>query len=165
MTRVRFLVLLPFLVAATHLHNEAAKVRDLVVPSGWTATSPSSDARLIGAWENKDGARMSLVAERVKDGVTASALLADARSTLARQGFKDLAGYAERPGADGRERARLDGSLDGGRVVMHQLYVVADGFGYVLTVAGASKKAPELKRAFDEVSSTLAVGDGVLPSK
>ncbi len=61
-----FVALLPFLVAAGRpFRNDAAKVRGFDPPVGWEAQPVGSYARLVGAWETKDGARMTLVSQRV----------------------------------------------------------------------------------------------------
>jgi hypothetical protein len=59
--------------------------------------------------------------------------------------------------ADG-DRVRLEATLDDGRRLVRQLYAVADGFGYVVTMVGPMARAPQLRRDFDEAAGSLAVG-------
>ena len=62
--------LLPFLVAAggQRFRNDAMKVRGFEAPLGWEQQPVGSYARLLAAWETKDGGRMTLVAQKVKEG-------------------------------------------------------------------------------------------------
>ena len=91
-----FVSLLPFLVAAggRPYHNDAMKVRAFEAPLGWEPQPVGSYARLLAAWETKDGGRMTLVAQAVKPGTTARGLVAESRPALDRQRFRDLQAVA-----------------------------------------------------------------------
>ena len=153
--------LLPFLVAAggRPFHNDAMKVRGFEAPLGWEPQPVSSYARLLAAWETKDGGRMTLVAQKVKEGATARSLVEESRPALARQKFRDLQLSAAPPAGDESDRVVLDATVDDGHLVMRQLYAVAGGIGYVVTVVGPVTRAPQLRRDFDEAAASLTVGD------
>ena len=51
--------------------NDAMKVRGFEAPLGWEPQPVGSYARLLAAWETKDGGRMTLVAQKVKPGQAA----------------------------------------------------------------------------------------------
>ena len=55
-------------------------------------------------------------------------------------------------------RVRLDAQLDDGRKIARQLYVVADGIGYVVTMIGPAVRAPQLRRDFDEAMLSFDIG-------
>lgn len=151
---MRWLVLLtlPFLVAAGRLRNDAIGLRGFEPPLGWEQQTMSSYPRLVGVWENKQGARLTLVAQRVAASATAQSLANESRPALERQGFKRVTVTA-----DG-DRVRLEASIDDGRRLVRQLYAVADGFGYVVTLVGPAAHAIDLRHDFDEAAASLSVG-------
>ncbi len=162
--RARFTLvvsLLPFLVAAggRPYHNDAMKVRGFEAPLGWEPQPTGSYARLLGAWETKDGGRMTLVAQKVKDGTTARALVDESRPALERQKFRDLKVSAAPAAGDQSDRVVLDAVVDDGPRFMRQLYVVAGKLGYVVTMVGPVTRAPQMRRDFDEAAASLTVGD------
>ena len=153
--------LLPFLVAAggRPFHNEAMKVRGFEAPLGWEPQPVSSYARLLAAWETKDGGRMTLVAQKLKEGVSARALVDESRPALERQKFRDLKLSAAAPAGDESDRVVLDAVVDDGHLFMRQLYAVAGDIGYVVTMVGPIARAPQMRRDFDEAAASLTVGD------
>src|SRR5262249_53179788 len=108
--------LLPFLVAAggRPFHNDAAKVRGFEPPVGWESQPVGSYARLIGGWETKDGARMTLVAQKVRDGWSARGLAEESRPALERQGFRAIQLSPAPPASDQSDRVMMEATLDDG---------------------------------------------------
>jgi hypothetical protein len=156
------LLALPFLVAAgggSRLRNDAVKVRGFEAPLGWESQPVGSYARLIGAWETKDGGRMTLVAQKVKDGASARSLADESRPALERQGFRDIKLAAAPPAGDESDRVVLDAVIDEGRRFVKQLYVVSGNLGYVVTMVGPIARAAAMKHDFDEAATSLSVGD------
>lgn len=153
--------LLPFLVAAggRSFRNDAMKVRGFEPPIGWEQQQAGSYARLLGIWETKDGGRLTLVAQKVKEGATARSLIDESTPALQRQKLRDLhVAPAPSPG-DESDRATLDAVVDDGHRFMRQLYAVAGDIGYVVTMVGPLGRAPQMKRDFDEAATSLSVGD------
>lgn len=153
--------LLPLLVAAggQRFRSEAMKVRGFEAPLGWELQPVGSYARLLAAWETKDGGRMTLVAQKVKEGATARSLVEESRPALERQKFRDLKLSAAPPAGDESNRVVLDAVVDDGHLLMRQLYAVAGDIGYVVTMVGPIARAPQLRRDFDEAAASLTVGD------
>ena len=162
--RFRLLLLvaaLPLLVAAggRPFHQDALKVRGFEAPVGWEPQPVGSYARLLAAWETNDGGRMTLVAQKVASGATARSLADQSRPALTRQGFRDLKLAPLPPAADRSDRVELEAVIDDGHRLVRQLYAVADGIGYVVTMVGPIARAPQLQRDFDEAASSLSIGD------
>src|SRR4051812_48121258 len=107
--RALVVAVLPFLVAAGGriFHNDAVKVRGFEPPVGWEAQAVGSYARLIGAWETKDGARLTLVAQRARPGAGARSLADESRAALERQGFRAIKVAAAPAAADESDRVVL----------------------------------------------------------
>lgn len=153
--------LLPFLVAAggQRFRNDAMKVRGFEAPLGWELQPVGSYARLLAAWETKDGGRMTLVAQKVKPGATARSLVEESRPALERQKFRELKLSPAPPAGDESDRIVLDAIVDDGHQLMRQLYAVSGTIGYVVTMVGPIARAPQLRRDFDEAAASLTVGD------
>ncbi len=151
----------PFIVAAggRPVHRDALKVRGFEPPVGWEAQPVGSYARLLGAWETKDGGRLTLVAQKVKPGATARALADQSRPALERQGFHAITLSPVAAAGDESDRLLLDASVDDGRRFVRQLYAVAGAIGYVVTMVGPSPRATAMRRDFDEAAASLSVGD------
>ena len=152
---------LPLLLAAggRPFHHEAMKVRGFEVPVGWASQPVGSYARLLAAWETTDGGRLTLVAQKVKEGATARTLVDESRPVLQRQGFRDLELSAPpAPPSDDSDRVTLAAVVDDGHRFVRQLYVVASGIGYVVTMVGPIASAAQMKRDFDEAATSLSVG-------
>jgi hypothetical protein len=161
-TRLALVVaLLPFLVAAggNRFRSDAMKVRGFEAPLGWEAQTIGSYARLLGAWETKDGGRLTLVAQKVKPGTTARALADESRPALERQGFRDLKIAPVAAPGDESDRVVLDAVLDDGHRFVRQLYVTAGAIGYVVSMVGPIARSAAMRRDFDEAATSLSVGD------
>lgn len=156
-----FVALVPFLVAASgrSFHNEAMKVRGFEPPVGWESQPVGSYARLLGAWETKDGGRLTLVAQKVKAGATARSLADESRPSLERQGFREIKLSPTPAAGDESDRLLLDASVDDGHRFVRQLYVVSSALGYVVTMVGPATHAVAMRRDFDEAATSLSVGD------
>ena len=163
--RARFallVALVPFLVAAggRPFRNDATRVRGFEPPVGWEPQPVGSYARLLGAWETKDGGRLTLVAQKAKAGATARGLADESRPALERQGFREIKLSPTAAAGDESDRLLLDASVDDGRRFVRQLYVVSGGLGYVVTMVGPAAHAVAMRRDFDEAATSLSVGDG-----
>ncbi len=162
--RLRLLLLasLPLVVAAgggRPFHNDAMKVRGFEAPVGWEAQPAGSYARLLAAWETKEGGRMTLVAQAVKAGTRARALVDESRPALERQGFRDITLTPTPPPGDESDRLVLDAVVEAGHRFVRQLYAVSGEIGYVVTMVGPIALAPSMRRDFDEAATSLSVGD------
>jgi hypothetical protein len=159
--RLLLVALAPLLVAAggRPFHSDALKVHGFEAPVGWESQPVGSYARLLAAWETKDGGRMTLVAQKVKDGASARSLADASRPALQRQGFRDIKLSPTPQPTDDSDRLMLDAVVDDGHRFVRQLYAVASGIGYVVTMVGPIARAPAMRRDFDEAASSLSVGD------
>ncbi|MGZ3405856.1 MAG: hypothetical protein ACXVAN_05385 [Polyangia bacterium] len=160
-SRLLVLALLPLVVAAggRPFHYDAMKVRGFEAPVGWEPQAVGSYARLLASWETKDGGRMTMVAQKVKDGATARALAEESRPALQRQGFRDIKLSTAPQATDESDRVVLDAVIDDGHRFVRQLYAVADGIGCVVTMVGPIARAPQMRRDFDEAATSLSLGD------
>ena len=159
-------VLLALLLAAAPLaaqsgrnyRNDAMKVRALEPPVGWEPQPTGSYTRLLASWSDKDAAKLTLVASRVPPKMTARALADESRAALVRMGWRYVVESNDQALSGDLPRVRLDAQLDDGRKMARQVYVVADGIGYVLTVIGPAAHAPQLRRDFDETLLSFELG-------
>ena len=160
-SRLWLLASLPLLLAAggRPFHNDAMRVRGFEAPVGWEPQPVGSYARLLAAWETKDGGRLTLVAQKRKPGATARALADESRPALQRQGFRDVKLTPTATPADDSDRIVLDAVVDDGHRFVRQLYAVWGDIGYVVTMVGPIARAPQMRRDFDEAATSLSVGD------
>lgn len=135
--------------------NDALKVR-FEAPVGWEALGAGNYPRLLAAYEDRDGGRMTLVSQKVAVGTTARALVEESRAALVRQGFRNVVVGVDKGDAT---RMRLEAEIGGGRGIVRQLYAVTEGTGFVVTVAGPMLKGSQLKRDFDDAATSLVLGD------
>jgi hypothetical protein len=65
-------------------------------------------------------------------------------------------------GSDPREpgRAQLEATLDGGKRILRQLYIVDGNFGYVVTLVAPQKWAVPMLRDFELALRSLVLGGG-----
>lgn len=162
--RARLLVvaLLPLLAAAggRPFRQDALRVRGFEAPVGWEPQTVGSYARLLAAWETKDGGRLTLVAQKLKlSSMSARALADESRPALERQGFRELKLTTPPPPTDDSDRVLLDAVVDDGHRFVRQLYAVWGDIGYVVTMVGPIARAPQMRRDFDEAATSLSVGD------
>jgi hypothetical protein len=135
--------------------NDALKVR-FEAPVGWDALGAGNYPRLLAAYEDRDGGRMTLVGQKVAVGTTARALVDESRPALERHGFRNLVVSVDKEDAT---RMRVEAEIESGRQLVRQVYAVTEGMGFVITIAGPASKAPQLKRDFDEAAASLLLGD------
>jgi hypothetical protein len=138
--------------SARGLRAPAQRIVAFDPPPGWerAATPPSS--RLLGTWSHRDGGRLTLAAERVAAGVTAQRLFDDSKPALAKQGWT-LGKVEAQP-----MRVVADATLDGGKRVARQLYLVEEGFAYVITLVAPVEQRADHARDFDEAVGSLKLG-------
>jgi hypothetical protein len=142
-------------VGGRQYRNEGLKVR-FEAPVGWDALGGGSTPRLLAAYENRDGGRMSLVGQKVAVGTTARALVEESRPALERQGFRNLVVSVDK--VDGT-RMRVEAEIGSGHDVVRQVYAVTEGTGFVVTMVGPALRGPQLKRDFEEAVGALVLGD------
>jgi hypothetical protein len=152
---VALAVLAPALLGAGSsrvYRNDAAHVRAFAPPAGWELAPQSSYPRLLASYSHSDGARLTLSGQRVASTVTALDLAEQARVPLEKQGFTAI-----RITKDG-DRARLDADLDGGHRFAKQIYVVAGGFAYVVTLISPLAASGRMAPDFEDAVRSLQVG-------
>src|SRR4051812_19130520 len=90
--------------------NDVVKVRAFEPPAGWTMLPlpPGSAGRLLAMYEDHDGARLTLAAQKTAPGTTARALADESRPVLERHGLRGVTITVERPPGEEQERARLE---------------------------------------------------------
>ena len=140
------------------------KVRGFEAPLGWEPQPVSSYARLLAAWETRDGGRLTLVAQAVKSGATARGLADESRPALTRQRIRDLRTSAG--GAGGRrERPR-------GRSTAWSTTGTSSCASSTSSPAASATWSPwwarsrarrQMRRDFDEAATSLTVGDAGTP--
>jgi hypothetical protein len=144
-----------FLVAAGPgrvYRNDAVRVRAFAPPQGWELAPQSSYPRLLASYSHREGARITLSAQRIAASATAWDLAAQSKVPLEKQGFSNI-----RITRDG-DRTHLDADLDGGRRVAKQVYVATAGFGYVITLVSPQTAAAQAAADFDEAVRSLQLG-------
>lgn len=137
--------------AARAYRNEAARVQTIVPPSGWEMAPQSTYPHILATWSQRD-ARITLSAEHAGKTPDAKALVDRSLPALQRQGF-----YGIELTPDGA-RQRLHARLDGGRRFLIQLYLVEEGWCYVLTLVGATADEKRLGAELDETVRSLVLG-------
>jgi len=138
--------------AGRQFQSDAMNVRMFEPPPGWELSPQATYPRLLAAYAHAEGGRLTLSAERVPAGTTAAHLAAEALAPLEKQGFKQV---RLKPFGD---RARLSAELDGGRRLVHQLYVVEGGIAYVITIIGPRAAADRLAADFEAAIASLKLG-------
>lgn len=147
-----FFALLLGASSARTYRNPAMKVRAFEPPAGWELAPQASYPRLLASYAHPGGGRLTLSAQKVPPETTAQALVQQARTSLAKQGFSAITVRAD------ATRQRLDADLDGGKRFVRQLYVVEQGLGYVVTlVAPAASNAP-MTADFEAAVASLKLG-------
>ena len=143
--------------SARTYRNEAARVGVIVPPPGWEIAPQSTYPRILATWSQRD-ARLTLSAERAPSpdagAFDAQTLVERSRTALQRQGFY---GLEVTPDPVDTARRRLHARLDGGRRFLLQLYVVEEGWSYVLTLVAATADEKRLSTEFDETVRSLVL--------
>jgi hypothetical protein len=132
--------------------NAAMRVRSFEPPAGWEPSPAGAYPRLLVAYTHADGGRMTLTAQRVAASTTAARLASEARGPLEKQGFTAIRMKPE------SGRMHLEAELAGGQRVARQLYVVDEGFAYVVTLIAPLAAAPQATADFDAAVRTLSLG-------
>jgi hypothetical protein len=144
--------------SARSYRNEAARVSVIVPPPGWEQAPQSTYPRILATWSQRD-ARITLSAERAPNpdagAFDAQALVDRSRPALQRQGFY---GLEVAPDTADTSRRRLHARLEGGRRFLVQLYIVDEGWTYVLTLVGPTADEKRLTSEFDDTVRSLVLG-------
>ena len=121
-------------------------------PAGWerAATPPSS--RLLATWSHHDGARLSFAAQTVAADVGADKLYAESMRSLEKQGWAIT--KADRQTG----KVTVDASLDKGKRVARQIYLVESGFAYVITLVAPAEQVTERTHDLDDAMTGLKLG-------
>jgi hypothetical protein len=141
--------------AARTYKNAELRVRAFTPPAAWELAPQAAYPRVLATWTRNDGsgARLTLSAQRVPASTTPSALVDEARAGLTRQGFQQI-----RITPDGA-RVRLEATLDGGRRIARQAYLVEAQIAYVVTVVGPGGLAERLATELDDSLRSLQLGE------
>jgi len=129
--------------------STAHQIASIEPPVGWDLSASPPSTRLVASWTHRDGAKLTLVAERAPSGVDASKLFDQSRPSLERQGW--VIGRTERQPA----RVSVEASLERGKRGARQLYLVLDGFVYVLTMVAPTEQTSARSKDLDETVASL----------
>jgi hypothetical protein len=161
--RMAALIVAPFLVAVAvpasaigplrALHAPAQRVVSFEPPAGWERSASPPSSRLLGTWSHHDGGRLTLAAERTTVK-SAQQVFEQSRPSLEKQGWT-LGRVDHKP-----ERVVVEATLDKGRRMARQLYLVEEGFAYVVTLVGPVEQQAERSHDFDEAVASLKLGAG-----
>jgi hypothetical protein len=138
--------------------NPTMRVRSFEPPAGWEPSPAGAYPRLLVAYTHAEGGRMTLTAQRVGSATTAARLAAEARPPLEKQGFTSI--RLKQEGA----RTHLEAELAGGQRLARQLYVVEEGFAYVVTLIAPLAAATQATADFDAAIRSLSLGVDVEPT-
>lgn len=133
------------------------KLQSIEPPPGWELSPSPPSSRLIATWSHREGARLTLAAEAVPNTLDAAQLFQRSRASLERQGWS-IGPVTRTPGKNGVQRVVVDATLDKGKRSARQLYVVEDGFAYVLTLVSATEQTLARQREFDETVASMRIG-------
>ncbi len=122
-------------------------------PAGWERAASPPSSRLLATWSHHDGGRLTLVAERVS-GRSAQQLFDESRPSLEKQGW--TLGKVERK----PERVVVEATLERGKRIARQLYLVEEGFAYVVTLVAPAAQLADRAHDFDEAIASLRLGEG-----
>jgi hypothetical protein len=138
---------------ARALRAPAQRIVSFEPPTGWERAASPPSARLLGTWSHHDGGRLTLVADRVS-GKSAQQVFEQSRPSLEKQGWS--LGHVDRK----PDRVVVEATLDKGRRIAKQLYLVEEGFAYVVTLVGPVEQQSERGHDFDEAVASLKLGAG-----
>jgi hypothetical protein len=135
--------------------SPAHRVTSVEPPTGWERAAAPPSSRLLASWAHRDGARLTLAADRVPASADAKKLFEQSRSSLEKQGWA-VGRVDAQPG-----RVLVEATIDKGKRVARQLYLVEGGLAYVLTLVSDAAEAPARAREFDETVASLKLGEDV----
>ena len=121
-------------------------------PTGWERGASPPSSRLLGTWSHQDGGRLTLAAERAAAGVLATRIFDDGRPTLVRQGWS-LTHVDRQP-----TRVVVEATLAAGKRMARQLYLVEEGFVYVITLVAPAAQTTDRARDFEAACASLKLG-------
>lgn len=126
-------------------------------PAGWDLSASPPSTRLVASWTHRDGAKLTLVAERAAADVEAGKLFEQSRPSLERQGWT-LGAVNRQP-----TRVLVEATLDRGKRSARQLYLVEGGFVYVLTLVAPVEQTSARARDLDETIASLRTSTSEAP--
>jgi hypothetical protein len=135
------------------LRAPAQRIVSFEPPAGWERAASPPSSRLLATWSHHAGGRLTLVAERIA-GKTAQQVFDESRPSLEKQGWT-LGRVDRKP-----DRVVVEATLDKGRRMARQLYLVEEGFAYVITLVGPVEQQSERAHDFDEAAASLKLGAG-----
>jgi hypothetical protein len=130
-------------------------------PGTWERAPTPPSSRLLATWAHRDSGRLTIAAQEVGAKVDAATLFDESRTSLERQGW--TLGHVDRGKTTPAMRVLVDATLDKGKRVARQLYLVEAGFAYVVTLVAPAEHAADRLRDFDDAVATLKLGDGDKP--
>ncbi len=130
-------------------------------PASWDRAPTPPSSRLLATWAHRDSGRLTIAAQQVGNQGDAGKLFDESRGSLERQGWTIT--RVDRPKSGVTPRVVVDATLDKGKRVARQLYLVEGGFVYVVTLVAPEEHAAERLRDFDDAVGTLKLGDADKP--
>ena len=137
--------------------SPAHRLQSIEPPPGWELSPSPPSSRLLATWTHREGARLTLAAEQTA-GLDANQLFARSRSSLERQGWTIVKATPSVGKTAGSQRVAVEATLDKGKRSARQLYLIEEGFAYVLTMVNASEQTAARQRDLDETIASMRVG-------
>ncbi len=134
------------------------RLQSIEPPPGWELSPSPPSSRLLATWTHREGSRLTLAAEQAPAGVDANQLFARSRPSLERQGWTIVKATPSIGKTAGSQRVVIEATLDKGKRSARQLYLVEEGFAYVLTMVNASEQSSARQRELDETIASMRVG-------
>jgi hypothetical protein len=121
-------------------------------PAGWDRAASPPSARLLGTWAHRDGGRLTLAADHAAAGASAMQLFDASKKSLEKEGWS-ITHVDTQP-----TRVTVDAKIDKGRRAARQLYLVEDGFAYVVTLVAPAEQQADRAHDFDDAVASLKLG-------
>jgi hypothetical protein len=122
--------------------------------TGWERAAAPPSSRLLASWTHHDGGKLTFVAERSSGKQTSQQIYEANKALLEKQGW--TIGKSETKGT----RTLVEATLDKGKRFARQLYIVEEGFAYVITLVAPIEQRDERTREFDDAVTAMKLGSG-----
>jgi hypothetical protein len=130
------------------------RIQSFEPPSAWERAADPPSSLVLGVWSHRDGGRITLAADRVASGTVAGRVFDDSRKSLVSQGWS--LGKVDR--APNGARVLVEATLEHGRRIARQAYIVDGGFVYVVTMVAPAEQTADRARDFEDTVATLKLG-------
>ncbi len=144
------------------LRAPAQRILSFDPPGTWERAPTPPSSRLLATWAHRDAGRLTIAAQQVGDVTDAAKIFDESRASLERQGWSITHVDRAKAGAPSG-RVTVDASLDKGKRIGRQLYLVEGGFVYVITLVAPQEQAADRLRDFDDAVASLKLGDSDKP--